>query len=377
MKIGIELQRVFRTRKHGMDIVSLNLVNELQQLDFENQYSLFINQDEDNQCIRKSQNFEQIVFPGFAYPIWEQIELPKKVKQHGLDMLHCTSNTAPISCHVPLILTLHDIIFMEMPLDKISGSWYQKFGNYYRRWVVPKVVEKAALIITVSEYERDRICGYFGLSHQKVQVVSNAKASHFKVIQDQALLLKTRKKYKLPEIFLFMLGNTDPKKNIGNVLKAYQQLLRFKKNCPPLVLADLALHNLKDEAKLHGISNQTIENIQLIGYVPNRELPNILNLAEMFLYPSKRESFGIPILEGMACGTPVVTSKVSAMPEIAGGAALLVDPESPEEMALGMLSILEDSAQKQALIQKGLKRADDFSWKKSAEKTLQLYQQLK
>lgn len=152
MRIGIEAQRIFRKNKHGMDFVVLQEIKELQKLDTKNEYFVFVAPGEDR-CIEDSKNVHIIVIGGRFYPIWEQYSLPKAIKEVNIDILHCTSNTAPIRCNAPLILTLHDIIFLE-PRDKTNHSFYQNMGWFYRRLVVPHILKKCRRIITVSDFER-------------------------------------------------------------------------------------------------------------------------------------------------------------------------------------------------------------------------------
>src|SRR5690606_6093841 len=156
MRIGIEAQRIFRKEKHGMDMMAVELIKNLQKLDLINEYFIFVNPDEDNATIRPSANFTIVPLKKSLYPIWEQHFLAKAVKEYKLDILHCTSNTAPLNLDIPLILTLHDIIYLEK-MDWKSGSWYQRLGNLYRRWNVPLIVKKATKILTVSKFEEKRI----------------------------------------------------------------------------------------------------------------------------------------------------------------------------------------------------------------------------
>ena len=163
MKIAIEGQRLFRTKKHGMDMVVLELINELQKIDHENEYVVFVKPDVDKETLKNTANFKIVELPGGPYPTWEQFALPKAAKKEGCDILHCTSNTAPINPGMPLIVTLHDIIYLEgISIFKKGGTWYQKFGNMYRRYVVPAVVKKSDKIITVSNFEKNRIKEFFG-----------------------------------------------------------------------------------------------------------------------------------------------------------------------------------------------------------------------
>jgi glycosyltransferase involved in cell wall biosynthesis len=374
MRIGIEAQRIFRKKKHGMDIVALELIRNLQQLDSENEFIIFVKDDEDNGVLKESANVKVVRVAGSPYPYWEQVRLPAEVKRHGIDLLHCTSNTAPLRIDVPLVVTLHDIIYLER-LNLTEGSSYQILGNLYRRWNVPSIVKNASLVITVSEFEKGRIRDHFHLPEERIETVYNGVGSHFRRVKDQQELLRIRQKYNLPERFVFFLGNTDPKKNVQGVLRALSILKNSNRLNFTLVMPDIDRSYLENLAARNG-DQDVLKNISFTGYVPNEELPALYSLADLFLYPSIRESFGIPILEAMACGTPVVTSSTSAMPEVAGGAAYLVDPLDADALADGISTVFKDAPLRSQLIENGLVRSSAFSWKENALRTKALYQRV-
>ena len=378
MKIGIEGQRLFRVKKHGMDMVALELINYLQEIDQENEYVVFVKPDEDKECLKETKNFKIVELDGGSYPQWEQFALPKAAREEGCDILHCTSNTAPINTKIPLIITLHDIIYMEsIAIFKKGGTWYQKIGNMYRRYVVPKNIKKSKKIITVSKFERDRIKDFFGHSKEDDRLVAvyNGVSEHFKPIKDKKELKRVKEQYNLPDKFLFFLGNTDPKKNTPNVLKAYSDFIKTSDEKIPLVMLDFGEGYLENILSDIG-DKELMKHIMLTGYIKNTDLPAIYNLCELFLYPSMRESFGIPILEAMQSGAPVITSNTSSMPEISGGHAYIVDPTKPEEITQGIHKILDDKDYRKEIIAKGLKQAEKFSWRTMAEEVLELYKEV-
>lgn len=376
MIIGIEGQRLFRKKKHGMDIVALELIKNLQKLDKQNQYIVFVKPDEDNTCIPEAANFKVIELSGGPYPLWEQVALPKAAKEHGCQILHCTSNTGPINCDIPVVLILHDIIYLEsVSIFKKDGTWYQKFGNLYRRFIVPSMARKSLRVITVSNFEKERIQNHFNFTDNRLRTIYNGVGSHFKKITDTDYLQSIANKYNLPDNFLFFLGNTDPKKNTKGVLKAFAEFNNQSEEKYYLVMLDY-----DEQALLKILSDinhpEAREYIHLTGYVPNTELPAIINLCKVFLYPSLRESFGIPTLEGMACGVPVITSNTSSMPEIAGDAACIVDPYKPEEITDAINKILEDKAYAEQLSNKGIIQSQKFSWEIMAQENLKMYNEL-
>jgi glycosyltransferase involved in cell wall biosynthesis len=376
MRIGIEGQRLFRKKKHGMDMVALELVRNLQQIDTTNEYFIFIKPDEDDKVITPTANFTIVPLDGGFYPRWEQVALPHAAKAYQCDLLHCTSNTAPIQGNIPLIITLHDIIYMESSYLKIlrgSGTPYQKFGNVYRRMIVPRVIRKSRKIITVSHFEKNRIGEFFGMGNDsRLTAVYNGVSEHFKHVTDTVELARVKKKYSLPDKYFFFLGNTDPKKNTKGTLKAYSDFVRQTGENIKLVMLDYDQTELDKLLEEIG-DKELINNILLTGYVVNTDLPSIYSQCELFLYPSLRESFGIPMLEAMRCGVPVITSNTSSMPEVSGDAAMIIDPYKPDEITTAMKKILNSSDLRQNMIDKGYQQSLRFSWKRMAEEVLSIY----
>ena len=379
MKIGIEGQRLFRKKKHGMDMVALELIRNLQEIDHENEYVIFVKPDSDYKVLQQTPNFKIVQLKSGFYPFWEQISLPKAARKAGCEILHCTSNTAPVNTQIPLVVTLHDIIYMESSYLRIlqgSGTLYQKIGNIYRRLVVPRILKTSRKIITVSHFEKNRIAQFFGISgDNRLTAVYNGVSEHFKPITDQIELDRVKTKYNLPEHFFFFLGNTDPKKNTKGALKAFSEFLKISKSDIQLVMLDYDKGEL--EKLLEEIDDKTlIYRIVLTGYVVNTDLPAIYRLSEIFLYPSLRESFGIPMLEAMACGVPVSTSNTSSMPEIAGDAALIIDPFKPEEITAAMIRLINDKDLRTHLILRGYEQAARFSWRSMAQNVLEIYREI-
>lgn len=371
MRVGIEAQRLFRKKKHGMDIVALELIRNLQAVHTQIEFVVFVKQGEDNTCLNGVNGIQVVILPNVPYPIWEQLILPWAVRKYKVDLLHCTANTAPLFLSVPLLITLHDIIYLENKTGS-SSSLYQRFGNYYRAWLVPKIVKKAAKIITVSEFEKKNIDAYFKFKESFVVCIYNGVGAHFKPEQNLALLAACKHKFQLPNQFIFFIGNTDPKKNVQGVLKAFQLLKQNSDFNYKLVMPDINKSYIQSLLTTIG-SESLIQDIQILPYVPNHELPSILNLASVFIYPSLRESFGIPLLEAMMCGVPVVSSNTSSMPEITADAAVLIDPFNPESIANGVMQYLTNDDFRKQKIENGLERAKYFTWKNNAAQTIQLY----
>ncbi len=369
MKIAIEAQRIFRPNKHGMDFVALETIRCLQRLDTRNEYFIFVGEGSDR-CLDESPNMHIVTLRCPSYPLWEQWALPRAVKQVGADLLHCTSNTAPIWCTAPLVVTLHDIIFLEAQTAR-NPSLYQRLGRIYRRLVVPRILPRCRRIVTVSQFECDRIRTALNLDPERIMAIHNGYNACFRPLTDFRPVVD---RYLSDPAYLFFLGNTDPKKNTPGTLRAYGEYVRRSAAPLPLLIADLTPQAAETVLRELG-EPELLPRLRLPGYIPNSDLPAIYNGASAFLYTSLRESFGIPQLEAMACGTPVVTSNTSAIPEIAGEGAILVDPTSPEAIADALLRLETDPQFRTAQVAYGLERVKQFSWENTARKLLTLYEE--
>lgn len=370
MRIAIEAQRIFRKNKHGMDVVALEIIRQFQQFDTENEYFILVAPGDDV-CVESSKNMQVVTLSCPTYPLWEQVALPLAVRRIKPDVLHCTSNTAPLFCKAPLVLTLHDIIYLE-PRQQSSHSAYQNMGWYYRRFVVPRILGRCKRIITVSEFERQRIQQTLHLDDSVLVAIHNGFSSHFKPVEHPEIITGN---YLKENRYILFLGNTDPKKNTHRTLKAYGMYVQQTENPLPLLVADLPDSFL--EKVIADIEMPFIKDlIRTTGYIANTDLPAIYSGAAVFLYTSLRESFGIPLLEAMACGTPVITSNTSSMPEVAGEAALFVDPFNENDIAEKLIKLLTDATLAERIKAKGLERVKLFSWEQTARKTHALYKEV-
>lgn len=371
MKIAIEAQRIFRPDKHGMDFVVLEQLREIQRTDTENEYFVIVAPGEDH-CLKESERMHIIELKCPTYPIWEQIALPRILRKIKPNLLHCTSNTAPLFCSVPLLLTLHDIIYMERR-HSYSKSWYQRLGWHYRRLVVPRIVPHCRHIITVSNTERTRIQNYFHLDDSQISVLHNGYNARYTPSNANPNIVR---QYISEEKYLFFMGNTEPRKNTCRVLKAYS-LYRQQSSFPlPLLIS-----GLKEEELNHFLEKEKLQDLRphLVcpGYLPGKDMPALFCGASVFLFPSLSEGFGIPIIEAMACGTPVITSNLSAMPEVAGEGALLIDPLNEQMIANQILELEQNPTLHKQQRNYGLQRAQLFSWQQNAVQLTNIYKQYK
>ena len=367
MKIAIEAQRIFRKNKHGMDMVILEIIRELQKIDLENEYYIYVACGEDH-CLVETENFHIIELATPTYILWEQVALPLAISKLKPDILHCTSNTAPLYTSVPLVLTLHDIIFLEKNKEN-NKSIYQKMGWYYRRFIVPRILKKCKKIITVSQFECENIRKKISLSPTQLTYIYNGYSEYFKPSENT---YEITKKYISEKKYNFFLGNTAPKKNVEGTLKAYKIYLERSSEKIPLLIADM-----KEKDVMQILKEENLLDIKpyiySYEYITHQDLPMLYNGAFLFLYTSYRESFGIPILESMACGTPVITSNTSAMPEIAGEMGVLSDPTNPNSIAEKILLLEQDESFYNDQVSYGLERVKLFSWANAAKTLHDIY----
>jgi glycosyltransferase involved in cell wall biosynthesis len=372
MKIGIEAQRLFRREKHGTDVAALELIRALQRVDTPHEFRIFVRPGDDV-CLKDSHNCRIITVGAQNYLSWEQFKLPRCVRRQGVDLLHCTANTAPLRPGVPLLLSLHDIDFLDAASPSGPQSTYQQVRTKYLRWVLPRVVPKARRIVTVSQFEKQQIMQKLKVPGQAVEVVYSGVSNRFSTPLNYDEQLRVKEQLKLPDRFFFFLGSADPRKNMPTVLKAFAQLATSIRDVK-LVIADVTPGLV--EAILRNTGEpELLDRIHCVGYIPVHDLPAVYHQSEVFLYPSLSESAGLPILEAMTCGVPVITSRTTAMPEVAGEAAFLVDPTSVEELTAAMKSALLDLPLRQQKIGAGLKRPALFTWERTARAMLSLYEQ--
>ena len=371
MKIAIEAQRIFRPDKHGMDFVVLEQLREIQRMDTENEYYVIVAPGSDR-CLEATARMHIIELRCPTYPLWEQFALPRLLRKIQPDLLHCTSNTAPLFGGTPLLLTLHDIIYMERRHSG-SKSWYQRMGWHYRRIVVPRIVPRSRHIVTVSKTASEEIKQFFHLSNDHISVLHNGYNPGFAPSSANADIVH---RYVTGGEYLFFMGNTEPRKNTRRVLRAYHLYRQQSAKRLPLLISGLKeedLDRLLEEEQLQKLRPYLI----CPGYLPTIDMPALFCGASVFLFPSLSEGFGIPIIEAMACGIPVVTSNLSAMPEVAGEGGLLVNPFDEQEIASCVLELEQNPALYAQQQVYGLQRARKFSWKQNATLLMNIYRQYK
>lgn len=285
------------------------------------------------------------------YPLWEQCWLPRAIVKHRMDAFLAPFNTAPLALpsRVMLILVVHDLIFMEdLPQ---SPSRYQNLGRMYRRAVVPRAIERADRLITVSNYTRDALARRFPSVTARIEVIPNTIPEWW--LQEESFP-------KNPERYILAVAGEAPSKNLGKAIESFARVRELTRD-PGLRMKVAGVKpefhaGFLDQGNHLGLSG----SIELLSYVPDAVMRDLFRNAQLFLMPSLLEGFGIPVLEAMACGAPVVCSSASCLPEIAEDAAMYFDPRSAEEMAAAMLTVLSDNARQEEMSRKGRNRVRQF-----------------
>lgn len=297
--------------------------------------------------------------------LWMQFALPGILARLRPDLCHFTNFLAPVRGRCPFVVTFHD---MGVFLHPRFHAWRNLAAA---RAIVPLVARRARRIITVSQSARADIISVLGVPASQIDVVYEAASPAFRPIEDQVELERVRRKYRLSTPFVLHVGTIEPRKNLCRLIEAIG-LMRHRGCRETLVMAGAVGWKCADVLRL--VEHSPPGMVRMLGYVPQEDLPALYNLARVVVFPSLYEGFGLPIVEAMACGVPVVTSNRSSMQEIAGGAALLVDPENPESLAHALEEVLNDEHVHAMLIAAGRRRADEFSWTRAAEETVSVYE---
>lgn len=298
--------------------------------------------------------------------IWTHSKLPVLVKKMNCDLLHMPANIIPIIPPHHTIVTIHDTIVIQLP--KKFTLWHRNYTHI----MMAIAARRAKRIITVSQQSKNDIIKYLNTMPEKVQVIYIAASPIFQPIPSEQIA-EVQRKYNLDQ-FILTVGSIEPRKNLTRLITAFAQL---RAHGYPGLLVHVGPKGWLCEDIENLVSQLQLKPyVRFLGYAPIQDLVALYNAAHMFVYPSLYEGFGLPVLEAMACGCPVITSNISSLPEIAGDAALLVDPYNIELLCESMYRVWQDSTLTHNLIQKGFQRASQFSWERCARETLSVYEQV-
>ncbi len=316
---------------------------------------------------------------GLPYPLWEQLVLPLWAHQDRLELLHCPANTAPIALprHIKLVITVHDVMYL-LPGTVLTASKVvrQRLGKFYRRMVVPGVARRADRIIADSEFSKQEIVECLGISPDRIRVIPAGIDPRFGSGGAIARPPREIGGQSLESPFLLALGADDPRKNTMAVIRAYASRWRELPQQEKLVI--VGLRDWRSSAA-YGLVRQLglDQRVLFAGYVPEELLAWLYSSSRCFLYPTLYEGFGFPVLEAMACGAPVIASNCTSVCEIAGDAAILVDPSSEGAIGNALVRLLGDEPLRRQLIEQGRAQAQKFDWQDTAQKTRGVYAELR
>jgi glycosyltransferase involved in cell wall biosynthesis len=373
MHIGIDAHAI-GARQGGNETYIANLIKSLAEIDGENLYTIYLANagaaEEWREAFAKRyKNFSVRLLPPPTPLVRVPVYLTYELFRRPVDVLH-VQYTAPPFCRVPLVVTIHDLAFEVMP------ETFTRRGSFQLKLTVRRTAKKAARVATVSEYSRQDLLSIYKLTPEKVAVTYNGIGSHFvpqPSVQNEAE--EIRRRFGVSRDFLLAVGSLQPRKNLVRLIRAYARLRGEREDfSPQLVIVGRKLwlaSEIFDEVK----RQRWADDVILTGYVSDADLPALYRAARAFVYPSLFEGFGLPPLEAMACGTPVVTSDVSSLPEVAGDAALLIDPKDERALADALVEIVNNEGLRAELREKGIVQAKKFTWREAAEKTLSLYQE--
>lgn len=370
MLIGIDGHRLHLRDRQGLGVYSYNLIKGLSEIDGKNQYFVLTSHKEE---LSLAPNFSTVSLPAPSEVLWEQIRLPLELKKRSLDLVHFTVNSAPLSYSGKMVLTIHDLAFFRTRFN-VPGLYYG-LTRRYRQLVVPRMAKRAQAVIAVSEHTKKELVEKLGLKEEKVRVIHEAADSAFYPVENREYLENFRRRHSLPRKYVLAFGSGDPRKNTQGIIDAYIYLFRAKRLEHALVMVGIDT-KVRERIEAYLKSKEVFGRAFLLGYLTSADLNLLYNGAEVFLFPSFCEGFGLPLLEAMACGTPVITSRFTSTCEIADGAALLIDPYSAQEIADALYLLLSGSTLRERLSRAGTERAKEFSWENTARRTLELYQEV-
>ena len=363
MRIGIEASAYYKNIA-GTGVCLRNIVNTWEE-DLGNEYLLFLFSSKRPSVLdlHQKRNVLFRIINGMKEVFWMQVILPLQLKRNRIDILFSPSFLTPIFSRCPNVVTFLDMSFIRYPEN------VDKLFLFHMRTLLPMIKKKANAILTISEFSKEEIVERLKVPEEKVHVVRLACDDRYQVIDDKNQILRISEKYGLSDPFILNVGTLEPRKNITTLISAFGNLKRRNLIDKKLVLCGprgwyyKSIFEKIEELKLE-------KDVILLGYVPDEDLPSLYNAAHMFVYPSYYEGFGLPVLEAMSCGCPVITSNTSALPELVGNAGILIDPTQTEELEHAILRLNNEDDLRKNLGQRGLEQAKLFSRRETAKKTL-------
>lgn len=361
MRIGID-GRFWHSSHAGLSQYTKGIIKALVRQDKENEYLVFLNNKDLEEWDIKAGNFRTIVINIGHFSWLEQLIFPFKLSLYKLDLVYFPNFNHPILYLGKIIITVHDLAYFYFPADRLKGKIF-KWGYFLVMWLGAR---RALNIIVDTHLGKEELIKKLGAWENKVHVVPlGVDELRFKV--DQREVSKLKQKLKLNFPIVLYVGSWRKHKNLPALLSAFEKIRRQK---IPLhmILGGKPNSKILEIIDVHPYKS----DIRVLGFIPENHLGNFFGLADIFIYPSLYEGFGLPILEAQSLGIPVATSKVSTLPEVGGEGAFYFDPFDPQEMAEVILRILKDKKLRQALVKKGKENLKRFGWESSARQILNL-----
>jgi glycosyltransferase involved in cell wall biosynthesis len=367
VRIGIDARKL---HDFGIGTYIRNLLRQLSRIDRRTEYVLICRPADAQGLKTLGENFRAVPETAGNYSIAEQVKIPMALKREGVTLFHAPHYVLPPMVSCRSVVTIHDCIHLMFPQYLPN-----QLALIYARRSMAMAANRATRVITVSESSKRDIMRFFHTDAAKISVIANAYDERFGAEPSEEDVVRVRERFQLHDEFVLYAGNVKPHKNLERLIDAFD-LVRKRG------LEHLKLVLIGDEISKYAALRRAVHQHQLhkyvrfLGYLPEETLAVMYRLAGVFVFPSLYEGFGLPPLEAMASGTPVVTSNVSSLPEVAGDAALLVDPYDPQAIADGIYRVLTDEGLRRELRQKGLARSKQFSWEDSVRRIHDIYTQV-
>src|SRR6266496_1885161 len=367
VRIGIDARKL---HDFGIGTYIRNLLRQLARLDRQTEFVVFCRPEDRETLGSLGDNLRPVVETAGNYSVAEQLRIPLALRREGVTLFHAPHYVLPPLVRCRSVVTIHDCIHLMFPQYLPN-----RLALTYARTSIELAARRATRIMTVSESSKRDILRFVDVKPDKIDVIYNAFDERFGVEPREEDVVRVRERYQLHDEFVLYAGNVKPHKNLERLIIAFDLVRKRGLDHLKLVL-------IGDEISRYASLRRAVHRHQLhkyvrfLGYLPEETLAVMYRLAGVFAFPSLYEGFGLPPLEAMASGTPVVTSNVSSLPEVAGDAAILVDPHDPQAIAHGISRLLTDEKLRRDLRMKGLARARQFSWEDSVRRVHAIYGQV-
>lgn len=377
-KIGIDA-RFYGPKQKGLGRYTKEIVDRIVALDKENEYVIFLSPENFEEFKTDNPNVKKVLASARWYSLAEQISLPRLIAREKLDLIHFPHFNVPLLCRTKFVVTIHDLILTKFPTVKAStlNPFLYWFKNLAYKIVIHRAVHRAVKILAVSQFTKDDLINKFKINGNKIIVTRLGAADIFydgalDVNKDKEVLIK----YGINKRFLLYVGNAYPHKNLEGLIEDFPLILESAKDLQLVLVgnSDYFYERVKEFSQEFDSSGK---DFVFPGFVPGNDLNCLYRNASVYIFPSKYEGFGLPPLEAMAQGCPVISSNQASMPEILGDAAIYFNPENENEMIEKILSVINNAELREGLIKKGKEQVKKYDWNKCAEETLLSYSEAK